>query len=395
MADHVPLKTREALIAFAGRLDGVEAIGFDTEFHAENSYWPKVMLLQFSTPDEVVLVDPLAEEIKGAIGGFLELIRMRAQIVVGHALEHDLEIFHRLSGGLPARIFDTQRAAAFCGYGGPIGLGPLLSALLKVDLPKAFGRADWGRRPLPQAQLRYAADDVAHLLPARAALEAALETRGRHAWLEEEQASLLDPESYAAPSPEDAWKRIRRRGRSAEGFGILVSVAAERERLAQAADLPPRRILPDDVVLDWATRAPGKKAELKGGTRRNAGPHLDRHADAWLDAIRFGLEMGIEPPAEALPSDEAVLARELLRFSVRFALSRAEVAPWLIEGSYEALDALVEAPTRDRAELLERLGWAGWRTELLGDRLQRILQGAPLKIVELGGTLRVEAADLS
>jgi len=386
----VPLAKREQLIAFAGRLEGVEAVGFDTEFHAENSYWPKVMLLQFSTPDEVVLVDPLADEIKSAVGGFLELIRMRGQTVVGHALEHDLEIFRRLNGGLPAKIFDTQRAAAFCGHGGPIGLGPLLSALLGVDLPKAFGRADWGRRPLPEAQLGYAADDVAHLLPAKANLEAELAARGRLEWLDEEQASLLDPERYEPPRPEDAWRRMRRRGRPSQGFGIVVAVAAERERLAQAADQPPRRILPDDVVLDWAHRAPSKKSELKGGTRRSPGPHVDRHADAWLDAIKFGQDMEVEPPKDEAPSAEVALARDFLRFAIQVTLARAEVAPWLLEDSAEALDALVEHPVSDPAK---GLGWSGWRAELLGPRLKEITNGAPLRLVESDGRLRVEGAE--
>ena len=390
MAKIVPLTERKQLIAFAGRLEGVEAVGFDAEFHAENSYWPKVMLLQFSTPNEVVLVDPLADEIKGALGGFLELIRMRAQTVVGHALEHDLEIFRRLSGGLPAKVFDTQRAAAFCGHGGPIGLGPLLSALLGVELPKAFGRADWARRPLPPGQLSYAADDVAHLLPAKAKLEAELEARGRRDWLEEEQASLLDPARYEPPRPEEAWRSVRRRGRSAEGFGILVAVAAERERLAQAADAPPRRILPDDVLLDWAHRAPSKKSELKGGTRRSPGPHVDRHAEAWLDAIKFGQDMELEAPSHEGTSPEAALARDFLRFAIQTTLSRAGVAAWLLEDSAADLDALVESPVSDP---VQGLRWTGWRAELLGPKLREITSGAPLRLVEMDGKLRVEGPE--
>lgn len=370
-ATPVPITTRAELIAFAARLDGVAEIGFDTEFHAEQTYFPKVMLLQFATPDELALVDPLAPEVKASLGGFLELIKMRGQVLVGHALENDLAIFMRLNGGLPQRIFDTQLAAALVGHGGPVGLGALLEARLGVPIDKLYSRADWGRRPLPTAQAAYALDDVRHLHALTQSLREDLEARGREAWLEEEHARALHPEAYLPRDPAEAWKRVARKPPAGtRARAVLEAVAAERERIAQETDKPPRRVLPDDLLVDLARRAPREASKLDADTNRRSAPSLGKHANRWLTAIEIGLEAALPADDEASTADpDADMAVRLGKLLVDWVLERAAVSPWLVSGLETGLRSLVVKPPADATELRSRLGLEGWRGELLTEPL--------------------------
>ena len=370
-----PITTRADLIAFAARLDGVREIGFDTEFHAEQTYWPKVMLLQFSTPDEVVLIDPLAPEVKAALGGFLELIKMRQQTLLGHALENDLGIFLRLNGGLPVKVFDSQLAAGFLGYGGPISLGALLQNKLNVEVDKLYTRADWGKRPLPPAQAEYAADDVRHLFELCAQLRTELEEKGRLDWVEQECQRLLDPAFYLPTDSSEAWKRVARKPvAGTRAYAVLKAVAAERERIAQETDRPPRRLLPDEVVVDLARRAPTERSQLDADTRRRPAPNLTKYADRWLDAVQVGLEMPVGDPPERSPcAPDVMAAQKLAQLMVDWVLAHEGIGYWLIPGIDEKLQVLVETAPKSREELKQHLGFNGWRAQVLLDPLWRLL----------------------
>src|SRR5258708_6239004 len=100
--------------AFAAELRAADEIGLDTEFHSEKTYTPELMLVQISTRDRIVLLDPLGG---GDLGPVFRALAEGNALVVGHALKHDLLIVFRRFGVLPARIFDTQVAAGFLGHG--------------------------------------------------------------------------------------------------------------------------------------------------------------------------------------------------------------------------------------------------------------------------------------
>lgn len=381
-----PITRRDDLIAFAARLDGVSMVGFDTEFHSEQTYWPKVMLLQFASPTEVALVDPLAPEVKSTLGGFFEIMRMREQTLVGHALERDLEILMRLNGGLPTRIFDTQVAAAMVGQhgpngydGGPLGLGGLLEAELGLEIGKLYGRADWGKRPLPEAQARYAAEDVIHLLELETSLSAKLDARGRRPWFDAEMKAALDPKRYLPTEPDAAWQRVSRRPRSGtREHERLAALAAERERIAQEEDRPPRRVLVDEQLVDLARRGPTEKAKLDEDTSRRPSANIERYANRWLDAVKTGNEAairGTEPSLDGMHPDQRALV-DFARSMAHWASRREGVAPWLLPAFEVALRPIVEGTELpERSAFLETLGLVGWRAELIGDSLYDFVRG--------------------
>src|SRR5258706_3701007 len=115
------LITKQAeLSAFCARVEGGDYITVDTEFLRDKTYFPKLCLLQIAGEgDAAAAIDPLAPGID--LGPVFELLQKTALVKAFHAARQDIEIFYLLSGKIPFPIFDTQVAAAVCGYGESVG----------------------------------------------------------------------------------------------------------------------------------------------------------------------------------------------------------------------------------------------------------------------------------
>ena len=129
-----------------------------------------------------------------------------------HAAGEDMRICLLRTGAVPERVFDVQIAAGLVGLGYPLSLGNLVAQVLGITLPGGETRTDWRRRPLTPAQLRYALDDVRHLLDLADRLDAELARLGRTDWAEAEFGDFLDDDREpgrrgslaAAPGPPPA-----------------------------------------------------------------------------------------------------------------------------------------------------------------------------------------------
>ena len=63
IADMSLITTTADLAAACARLAAHPFVTVDTEFLRETTYYPKLCLIQLASPDEAVLVDPLAPEL--------------------------------------------------------------------------------------------------------------------------------------------------------------------------------------------------------------------------------------------------------------------------------------------------------------------------------------------
>src|SRR5262249_8314638 len=154
---------------------------------------PVVCLVQVATDKGARIVDPLVLDDLTALW---ERVADPEILVVLHAASQDLELIYGLSELVPRKIFDTQIAAGFAGFGYPIGYGKLLKELLGISISKTESFTDWLGRPLTDSQIDYALDDVAHLLPMYEKLCQKLERMGRLTWAEEECKRYVVQENY-------------------------------------------------------------------------------------------------------------------------------------------------------------------------------------------------------
>jgi ribonuclease D len=290
-------------------------------------------------------------------------------VAVAHAADQDLEVLERSCGAIPRRLFDTQVAAGFLGHSSP-SLGTLGSKLLGAHLPKGDRLTDWTRRPLSEAQQRYAAADVAHLLDMHRIIVERLTASGRLRWAEEE-CEALRARRRGNPDPDTAWWRVKD-ARTLRGLsrGVAQAVGAWRERQAAATDQPLRFVLSDLAVTTIAHHPPStieELQELRGIDGRNL---RGGAGQVILSAVRAGLAL----PAEALRLPPADDVDRHLRPAVTLASAWASqlAADLRIDPALLATRSDLTAFVRgDENGRLRR----GWRHDLVGEPLRRLVDG--------------------
>lgn len=362
MNDFHWIDTQAELETLIDELCETDAYALDTEFHRERTYLPVLALIQIATPDGISLVDPFAVDVRP-----LQRVLERDNVCVMHAAAQDLEILELECGAAPRRLFDTQIAALFCGYR-TSSLGKLVEGFLGLGLDKSAQLTDWTRRPLPDADLSYAASDVAHLLELRDTLSRDLRTRGRLEWAGEE-IERLRAKDRTPPDPRTLWWKLRGKAKlNGKARGVAQELAAWRDDEARTRNKPVRSVLSDMALLSLAQRPVRDAGQLRA--IRNFDARRFKHTEALLAAVQRGVrlprsDVRLPPQKPAnLPNVDGVIALCLA---------------WLAQRALEEdLDITVLGTRDDVTNLVlgqvSRLS-DGWRRQLVGGELSSIIDG--------------------
>ena len=252
---------QDALDAFCEQASASSWLGLVTEFERVRTYYPQLCLLQLSTPDMTVCVDPLADIDMSPLN---KLITRRTPIKILHAARQDLEVLQYALQASPTNLFDTQIAAALAGYGDQVGYANLVQSLCGVELPKQQTRSDWSRRPLSEGQLRYALDDARYLGVLFQQLSTVLEGLNRLPWVNEDCARLVERDLLAEAADTAVVRTLARaRKFSEEQLCVCYALARWREQTAKDSDLPRGWVLPDSALLAIARKLPADEGELQ------------------------------------------------------------------------------------------------------------------------------------
>ncbi len=258
-ADRYYIASDNGLAQAAASWRHLPAIGIDTEFIRTDTFLPQPALIQISDGKQCWLLDVLHVR---NLAPLCEIITAPHIVKIVHAAGEDLEVFDQLTGHLPEPLFDTQIAAAFCGYGGSIGYSKLVQAITQIELSKDQCRSDWLARPLTDEQQHYASLDVLYLPSLYQHLHNELARRERHAWVaEENQRQLLRYReqrhaNYNIERINNAW-RLNETERKR-----LWHLLLGRDALARAHNKPRNHIAKDFALMDMARRPPRHIAEL-------------------------------------------------------------------------------------------------------------------------------------
>ena len=375
-----------SLAGFCQRLAEADYVTVDTEFMRVRTYWPQLCLVQLAGPDEAAVVDALAEGLD--LAPLLDLMADPKVLKVFHAARQDIEIFYRLSGAVPAPLFDTQIAAMVCGFGDAVGYETLVAKLAKARIDKSMRFTDWSHRPLSDKQLDYALSDVTHLRTAYGKLSRRIERTGRSGWLDEEMAALTAPGTYAQ-DPKEAWRRLKTKSSSPRFYAVLREVTAWREIEAQSRDVPRNRVLRDDILLDIAAHAPRSEHELartRGLERNSRSP---RTREGILAAVARGLavpddQCPLPPRIKPLPRGLKPVV-DLLKVLLQAKCEEFDVARKLVANSTD----LEQIAADDRAEVP---ALSGWRRQVFGDDALALKHGKVALAID-GKALNLVAFD--
>lgn len=363
------ISTTQGLAQLCSDLARQPYVAVDTEFMRESTFWPKLCLVQLAGPGIEAIVDPMAEGID--LAPFFELMGDQRVVKVFHAARQDIEIVYIKAGLVPQPVFDTQVAAMVCGFGDSISYVNLVKRIANRDLDKSSRFTDWSRRPLTERQLTYALGDVTHLRDVYSYLSAELEKSGRTHWLAEEMAALTDPATYEV-APEAAWKRLKLKVRNRKALGVLIELAAWRERAAQAQDVPRARVLRDEALYDIANQQPTETGKLSELRTLSDGFARSARAKEIVEAVKRGLArdprtLPTLDHGPSLPAEAGAMV-DLLRVLLKAAAGRHGVAPRLIADA-EDLERIAMEQEPDIGAL------KGWRRELFGEDALRLKRG--------------------
>ncbi|CAH1667265.1 ribonuclease D [Chelatococcus asaccharovorans] len=377
------IDSTEKLQAACDRLRQHPFVTVDTEFLRETTFYSKLCLIQLASPDEAILVDPLAADLD--LAPFFALMADEAVVKVFHSARQDVEIIWQKGEVIPCPLFDTQVAAMVCGYGDSVSYEQLANDIAKARIDKSSRFTDWSHRPLSEHQLAYALSDVTHLRTLYLALAEELARTGRASWVEEEMAVLTSPATYEM-KPENAWMRLRGRVKKTRDLAVLMEVAAWREQEAQTRDVPRSRVMKDDSLIDIATHAP-RSAEALGHLR--SVPNGFERSRGGTDVLA-AIERGLARDPRTIPSLEkprgkanngAVL--EMLKVLLKAVAENERVAPKIL-ATVDDLEAIAASDHADVPSL------RGWRYELFGERAIALKRGQLALSIERGRVVTFE-----
>lgn len=339
----------------------------DTEFIREKTYRAKLCLIQIATDDIVACVDPIA---LSDLSPLMDIINDESKLKVLHAARQDYEIFYDLNKQLPQPLFDSQLAASLLGYGEQVGYGSLVEKVLGIQLDKAHTRTDWSKRPLSEAQIRYASDDVFYLHQLYPLLKQQLSKQGRENWLDEEFAALCKPGLFVT-QPKNAWNKVKGINRlRPRQLAAAMNLSEWREEMAIKKDLPRRWILADDILLAAAQLLPKNISQLESIVNIKK-TIIDNSGKIILSCVKKALELDQDNlPSTAKPkrltADQEIIA-DLLMTQIKLVAKEQSISPVNI-ANRKMIEKVINGETE--IALL-----TGWRYQLAGKKIQGLLSG--------------------
>ena len=372
-------------------------LALDTEFVGEDTFVPRLELIQVATADTAAVIDFPAVQTKGSLAIFWELICDTTIEKIVHAGRQDLDLFATHAGQIPKPFFDTQIAAAMVGYGAQVAYANLVQRLYGIKLAKAHTFTNWSARPLSDDQIAYALEDVEFLLSIHTHLQERLGSFGRLEWVGEEFARLETAVEEKSREPLERYQRIRGWDTlKPKGAAVLRELAAWREAEARRRNVPRGRVMRDEVLLQLARHPPKSVSELRG-LRGVHSSEVDRHGEQLLGAITSALALPPtawpEVPRERKPDPESTGIVELLQAVLKARAAEEGIAPTMLATSSD-LQTLVEA--RQNRATLDVPILRGWRRQLAGDLLLKVLDGTvTITVDRTSGALKMTEGNSS
>ena len=368
------LTTTEQVAEFAAKLQLHPVIAVDLEADSMHNYQEKVCLLQFSTANETVLIDPLAGAELAPLKPILADPAIRK---IFHAADYDMRCLARDFAIEINGLFDTMVSSQFLGEE-KFGLADVLRKYFSVELDKQYQRADWSRRPMSEGMIRYAGEDTCHLHRLVEIFEQKLIDMGRLEWVKEEFA-LLEKVRFAV---HEGPLFLRFKGAATldrRQLAVLESLLQWRNTEAQRRDCPLYKVFGNKQLLQLAKLKPQGRSQLQ--QVEGLSPRLiDRYGGKLLQQVGSPLEipeseLPIYPRAERRVKDPAVDKRmDRLKAWRTKAAAELLLDPGVLINN-ATLNELARKQPRAEGEL-EAVGLLkNWQHQVLGEGILRVLNG--------------------
>ena len=371
-ADFQYIDNDEQLQKFCQQSAGAKIVGFDTEFVSESRYRPELCLLQVAVDDEYAIIDTMAVS---DLMPFWDFLVDGDHVTLAHAAREEFLFCYRACSAYPKRLFDVQLAAGMVGADYPISYGNLVSRSLKKTIDKGETRTDWRKRPLSDRQIEYALSDVIHLKRLYQKLSKQLAKLDRTEWFEDE---MEDWQVHLCKThDEPQWRRVSGISNlKPSALAIVRELWIVRDHVAEEKNRSPKRILPDDLIVELAKRGSSDMKRLKA--IRGFENRVNRSI---LPTILSAIKRANSLPEDQLPkrlprgkSTNLGLLGQFLSTALNVVCRDQSIAPSLVGTANDvrtmAAWKLGMISPKDKPALA-----SGWRSEMIGHLIERVLDG--------------------
>lgn len=363
------IQSQDELAEILPDLTSANHLAVDTESNSLYAYQEQVCLIQFSTSDQDLLVDPLSIQ---DLSGLNPLFADPQVEKVLHGAEYDVICLARDFDFIIENLFDTRTACRTLGFKRS-GLSDLVEEVIGIKISKRYQRANWGRRPLPSEMLDYARLDTRYLIPLREKLTNELLNAGR--WQEFHELSQRKTTPLHQENgfdPHGFWRISNARRLKPQQRAILRELYLLRDQLARELDRPTFKVVPNHALLAMAKSAPRDQETLhkiKGISAR----WVREYGDDLLQAVAEGKKA--RPPEK--PSYEGMSEAAHIRFEALRSWRKDEARKHKVESDLilprDLMENLANQAPRQKRELHRLMSPLEWRFQKFGDDILTIL----------------------
>ncbi len=368
------IETESQLAAYCQRIAGQRLIAFDTEFVSEDRYLPELCLLQVAAGQHMAIIDTLACQ---DLTPFWDLIcdpRHDHETVV-HAAREEFRFCVLANGKRPHRLFDTQIAAGLIGLEYPAAYSNLVSRYCGESLQKHETRTNWRKRPLSSSQLQYAIKDVFFLETIHQQIRQALTEWDRESWLQEEMDRRLS--EFEADMEPQRWRKLSGIASSNAGeLAVIREIWRWREQVAFSRDMPARRVLRDDLLIELGKRGTTNLKKIKSIRGMDYG-RVQKYLPEISDAIERGLNVPRSDQPEVFKRSRIPnlgLLGQFLATALGVICREKSIAPNLASSTQELRTMAAWRLGMIKLDEEPRL-FRGWRRDVIAQEIDRVLEG--------------------
>lgn len=366
------LVTREdTLKELCGKLIGEKQIAVDTESNSLFAYREQVCLIQFSTPEEDFIIDPLAISDLSPLSPIFSNPNIEK---IFHACEYDLICLKRDFGFTFSNIFDTFTAARILGREA-VGLGAILESEFSIQVNKRYQRANWGQRPLPRHLLAYAQIDTHYLISVRDRFAAELEQKGLMPLAREDFIRLCQVNNHNYDEKtDDCWRINGASDLTPQKAAVLNELCRLRDRIAKRINQPLFKVYNDRILLELAKECPRSMEEIQTLGLLNS-RQIKQDGEAIVAAINKGLAAPpLHPNRSHRPSDQFLSRLENLRKWRKSAALKMQVSSDVVLPR-DLLFQIAETNPGNIQELQGIMKNVPWRMQQFGDQIINAIHG--------------------
>jgi ribonuclease D len=275
------INNQEILDEFCQEISNVDIISIDTEFSRRSSYYAKLSIIQVKAGSQSVIIDAMSNL---NLSAFNQILINNKILKLFHAPREDFSIFYHLFGMLPCNIFDIQIAASLCGFGKQLSYNDICYKIYDITIDKAHQKSNWLKRPIDQAMIEYALQDVEYLEPIYRKLNKIITENNLRDKYNKQMKSLLYINNYAV-NLEEAWQKVKVR-LDVKIIPRLQILASYREEQAQLIDIPRKHFILDEDLVKLCKTLPITKSALVKLRLKSKYLHKQKYQDQMISLCK-------------------------------------------------------------------------------------------------------------